>query len=54
MIHFSSTCCWGGRGGVSDQLSSAELTAAGLNHNRKETQNGSGNGASLVWNLKMF
>jgi len=30
-VLFSSPSCWGGRGGVSEWLSGAELTAAGLN-----------------------
>jgi len=34
-VHFSSPSHWGGRGGVSEQLSSAWLPAAGLNHDTK-------------------
>jgi len=35
-VHLSSPSWWGGRGGVSEQLSGAELPAAGLNHDREE------------------
>jgi len=36
-VDFSSSPCWGRRGGVSGRLSSAELPAAGLNYNTTKT-----------------
>ena len=33
-VYFSSPSCWVGRGGVSERLSGAGLTATELNHNK--------------------